>query len=752
MTVDPSIRNSSDQGPCYGKMQLQMCRAMSESSKNSPWDLGADLPLTDPKEDAFGYAPFASLLAEAIVRNRSPQGLVLAVHGKWGTGKSSLLNFIKHDLKKLPEDTRPVIVDFNPWWFEGREQIASQLLEQFSAQLPDRLRHFRSLSRLVGKYSKQIADVAADVSGYGWIKKPLAGLLGWIPGLKFLTEKTGVPSIKKKVAAALKSSGRRFVFFIDDIDRLTPDEARDLFRAIKALADFPEVVYVLFFDREAVGQALTTSLGMEGVAYLEKIVQAPFHLPAVDKSQLQQKLINELNPILESRPMPFPFDQRRWAEVFSGGLDRLIKKPRDIIRVLNAISVAYPPLAGEVNPVDFIALELLRVFEPSVYEGIRDAKDFFCGRSTQLDYKKAEERAYFEKWRDALPIASRETLIELVGRIFPKVDQVLGSGMGSSDDYGDWRRELRPCSPDCFGIYFQFGVPAGHVSRTELDRILGEQTSEGVASLLLEAKDVVFADGHSKARDLIDRLRDFDQLSPEQASTLIVALVNNGHRLLREADDRGGLLAMPNRWRINGLISKLLERLAVPERQALLSHLAKTSPGLWSLVDLADYALLAKRAPSKAPKAFLDLEDSFPEALAKSIGQRLDGTSLEELMAMPDLDFVVQRWDQWGDSARIREVFETMVNDDDSLIALLEKFVRTGFRHSSGGTTEIYQLSMKPLATTIDIDATAPRIRAIQSRTDLTARQRAAIRRFFEGMRALADGKDPDAQSFDDDD
>lgn len=724
---------------------------MTDAPNNS-WELGSDLPLVDPAEDAFGYAPFASLLAEAIVGNRSPQGLVLAVHGKWGSGKSSLLNFIKHDLNRLPEDKRPVVIDFNPWWFEGREQIASQLLEQFSAQLPDRLKHVRALAKLVGKYSKQIADTAADVSGYGWLKKPLAWLLGWIPGLKFLSEKTGIPSIKKKVAATLKSSGKRFVFFVDDIDRLTPDEARDFFRAIKALADFPEVVYVLFFDREEVGRALTASLKMDGEAYLEKIVQAPFHLPAVDKGQLHQKLFKGLDSIIDSKPMPFPFDQGRWAEVFSDGLDRFIKKPRDIVRILNSISVAYPPLAGEVNAVDFIALEFLRVFEPAVYGSIRDAKDFFCGSPTQLDYKRAAEKVYFEKWRDSLPEGSREHVAELVGRIFPKVAQVLGSGMVSSSDNGDWRRELRPCSLDCFDVYFQFGVPAGHVSRAELERIASEQTSDGMASLLQEAAGVILPDRHSKARDLIDRLRDLDQLPAAQASKLVEALVANAHLLLSKEDERGGFFSMPNRWRISGLISKQLERLPAHERQALLSRLAEVSPGLWSLVDLADDALQAKRDASKAPRAFLDLEDGFAEAMAKAVGQRLDNASLEELMAMQDLDFIVHRWEQWGDPERIREIFKPMVDDDDKVIALLDKFVRTGLRHSGRQTTETYQLSLKPLAAIMDIQAMEPRIRAIQLRSDLTVRQRTATKRFLQGLQALATGQDPDALRFNDDD
>lgn len=722
---------------------------MTHDPSNSR-ELGSDLPVVDPAEDAFGYAPFASRLAEAIVANSSPQGLVLAVHGKWGSGKSSLLNFIKHDLSELPEDRRPVIVDFNPWWFEGRDQIASQLLEQFSAQLPDRLKHVRALAKLVGKYSKQIADAAADVSGYGWIKKPLALLLGWIPGLKFLSEKTGIPSIKKKVAAALKSSGKRFVFFVDDIDRLTPDEARDFFRAIKALADFPEVVYVLFFDREEVCKALRVSMKTDGEAYLEKIVQAPFHLPAVDKGQLQEKLFKGLDSILESKPMPFPFDHGRWAEVFSGGLDRLIMKPRDVVRILNSISVTYPPLAGEVNPVDFIALEFLRVFEPAAYGSIRDAKDDFCGAPTQVEYEKAQEKAYFEKWRDSLPEYSRSHIVELVGRLFPKVDQALGSNMFSSGYDGDWRRELRPCSPDCFGVYFQFGVPPGHISRAELDRLVSERTAQGMASLLLDAKEVIFPDGHSKARDLIDRLHDFNQLPPEQASKLVEALVANAHLLLRKEDER--FFSMPNRWRISGLISMQLERLSSNERQSLLSRMAEASPGLFGLVDLADDALRAKRDPSKVPKAFRDLEDGFGEALAKFVGHRLDKASLDELVAMPELDFIVHRWEQWGDPTRIREVFKPVLDDDEGLMALLDKFVRTGFRQSGRETTETYQLSMKPLAAAMDIQAMEPRIRALQSRADLTMRHRTVTKRFLQGLQALGDGQDLEGLRFHDDD
>jgi len=709
------------------------------------WNLGSDIPLSDPAEDEFGYAPFASQLAQAIVSNRNPLGLVLAVHGKWGSGKSSLLNFIKHDLKNLPEDDRPVLVDFNPWWFEGREQIATQLLEQFSAQLPDRLKQLRTLAKLVGKYSKEIASAATDYSGWGWVKTPLGLLLGWIPGLKFLTEKTGVPQVKKEVAKALKASGKRFVFFVDDIDRLTPDEATDLFRAIKALADFPEVVYVLFFDREAVAETLTASLRMDGEGYLEKIVQAPFHLPAVDKGLLQQKLFKGLDAIIESRPMPFLFDQGRWAEVFSDGLDDCVRKPRDVVRILNAISVAYPPVAGEVNPVDFITLEFLRVFEPAVYDSIRDGKEFFCGRPSQPKQQISAEKVYFEKWRESLPDGSRTRLVSLVGRIFPKVAQLLEGGFLTSGDEGDWRKELRPCSLECFDVYFQFGVPAGHVSRAELDRLVAQDTPEGMADLLLESRQHVFPDGHSKARDLLERLRDFDELGAGQVTKLVTALISNSHLLLRPEDERGGFVSIPNRWRILGLASRLMERLEPHTRQTLLTGLAASSPSLLGLVGLADLALESKRDPSKAAKAMLNLEETFPDSLADAIGTRLDQATLVELLLMPELDYIVDRWSTWGDQSRIREVFKPMVDNDDLLLILLDRFVRSGWHQTGNRMTETYQLAMKPLAAVMDLGAIESRIHSLQSRDNLTVRQRAAVDRFLMGLKRIGEGKDPDA-------
>jgi len=67
------------------------------------------------EEDLLGYYPFAETLTEGIYNCQSADGLVVALYGPWGTGKSTLLNFVEHALTK--KEKHITIVRFNPWWF-----------------------------------------------------------------------------------------------------------------------------------------------------------------------------------------------------------------------------------------------------------------------------------------------------------------------------------------------------------------------------------------------------------------------------------------------------------------------------------------------------------------------------------------------------------------------------------------------------------------------------------------------------------
>jgi predicted KAP-like P-loop ATPase len=94
-------------------------------------DVSEDLKPNEatPADDALGYAPFAAKLAEALIRLKPKSGLVLALYGSWGGGKSTMLNFVAKDLDSRPKDEQPIIIRFNPWWFSGQADLVGLFFE-----------------------------------------------------------------------------------------------------------------------------------------------------------------------------------------------------------------------------------------------------------------------------------------------------------------------------------------------------------------------------------------------------------------------------------------------------------------------------------------------------------------------------------------------------------------------------------------------------------------------------------------------
>jgi predicted KAP-like P-loop ATPase len=65
-----------------------------------------DAPIQSANEDLLGRANFASVLTRAIVGTSGSDSFVIGIHGKWGTGKSSVLNLIVEQIRELNESAK----------------------------------------------------------------------------------------------------------------------------------------------------------------------------------------------------------------------------------------------------------------------------------------------------------------------------------------------------------------------------------------------------------------------------------------------------------------------------------------------------------------------------------------------------------------------------------------------------------------------------------------------------------------------
>jgi len=59
----------------------------------------SDKPINCPEGDILNRTEFSENLAETIIEWDQTDSIVLAINAKWGYGKTSLLNLVKHYIK-----------------------------------------------------------------------------------------------------------------------------------------------------------------------------------------------------------------------------------------------------------------------------------------------------------------------------------------------------------------------------------------------------------------------------------------------------------------------------------------------------------------------------------------------------------------------------------------------------------------------------------------------------------------------------
>lgn len=702
--------------------------------------LSSDVPVSDPADDAYGFAPFAKNLAKAIRNTPSPHGLVMAVNGPWGAGKSSMLNLVKYELKAVLERDGPIIVEFNPWWFNGRDQLATQML----AQLGTKLRGGSSellieAGNLMSEYSSALSAMVALSTGISWIDKPVNFLL---KRLKYKPRE--IPQLKSDIAKRLQKSDRRILLIVDDLDRLTPEEIREVFKVVKALADFPNVIYLLSFDKTVVANSLGKSLGVDGAAYLEKIIQASFALPAVDSMRLQKKLFSDLDTLVSSLPT-VKTDSTYWGNLYFDGLNTFINKPRDIVRLMNALAVTYPPVAGEVNPVDYIALECLRLFQPTVYRIIRDNKEKFAGVLSEATHVRDATQAFHQKWLSQLDERDREPVTALVQRLFPKVESAIGRMNYSSNSAAGWRQNFRICSPELFNLFFQFSMPDDYLKQSELLKLL-ELTSDipVLVETLRAATRTERPDGRSKARDYVDRLTQLplSEINVRQAAMLVEVLLSLEEDLLTDADSRGGMTSIPNTWRLNFLLTSLLERIPQGERWSLLQRSTRDGKAFATVVILVSRLEDAVADPSKHRPWMDGITEADVGELRATLVARIENARLGDLLATSDFRLILYYWSNPIDEATMRAKFAHVLDDGPLLVAMLTRFLSEGSAHAWGDRVSrtVLQLDPRALEKFFDLEDLLQRVDALRPGLPEGSRAAAAAEKFVKGMERVRAG------------
>lgn len=338
---------------------------------------------------------------------------------------------------------------------------------------------------------------------------------------------------KIELAVSLRELQRPLLVVIDDIDRLSANEIREVVQLVKANASLPNLIYLLLFERKVVEEALNEVTNGRGREFLEKIVQVPFDLPTIEKRKLEGILQSKIQALIAE--MKVPFDEQRWSELIADGLTAPFETLRDVYRFLSTLSfhidVFRKPEAFEVSVVDLMALEVLRMFKPDIYRAIRDNRSVLTGEnlSHPLRAVRPDAKAIFDeilKLEEAQ--TQRDRIRKIILDLFPPLRAAVEEVNWDSEQRRAWSKDLRVCLPDYFGRYFLFRSPEDDISEAKFLEILA--SSRDKHALLASFNDLSAV---NLLPILIERLRSrVEEISKDSTGILIATLFDSEKNLM----------------------------------------------------------------------------------------------------------------------------------------------------------------------------------------------------------------------------
>lgn len=470
-----------------------------------------DRPIEREDQDLLGRVTFSRQVGKAIFEYSGKSGLVLGLFGKWGTGKTSVINLAEREIHRLAknDNNKPLVMRFSPWNYSDQENLISLffkfLITTINSQGNKQMR--KQIGKALVDYAEAfdaLSLVPVVGSGLAVIFKTIAKARG-----RDLMQAPDLDKARNNLEQVLISFNKKIVIVIDDIDRLTNSQIRDIFQLVKQVADFPNIIYVLVMDRDVVCRALTDVHNVDGHEYLEKIIQVPLELPDLRKDKLHQILFSKLDQIVDAVSDKRVLDDY-WGKVFVNCIRPYINNLRDVNRLVNIFQFKYGVLSAETSIEDLLAITTLEVLQPELYKWVRDNKDAVCGSPMHGLLMGEENRGnYRAKYTDEFTRMGidPDVAINCLSTLFPIFSDDINNYQYSSQSSLDIRSKMRVACAEKFDLYFMFDLEEVEVSRNTINACIFELNQdkliEVVEEINREGKIVYFLE---ELRSLVDKI------------------------------------------------------------------------------------------------------------------------------------------------------------------------------------------------------------------------------------------------------
>jgi hypothetical protein len=502
-----------------------------------------DSPINKKEDDLLERYNFAIDIVKGLLNTfeNGQNSITIGINGEWGSGKSSILEFIDTEINNQTKDetTLNVLFRFNPWLFTGQADLQKSFLTQLGI-------HLRTINPELTKLSEDIILISslieiANVFNPEIISKKFIG--GGSKIVQKIAKRIGkepsLQSLKKRIDELLENSSIKVFVIIDDIDRLIPNEIANIFRLVNLNANFKNTFFFLSYDKLVVTKALEAEYKINGEQYIEKIIQLDYSIPKLSPEILEKLFLDNFNQI--SVKQRIPFSNKEFNRLWKAGLNEYFSNLRHIYRYFNSLEIRFPSIKDDVSFIDFSLIEAIRIFDYNAFEWIYKNKDSLIqGIDILLPMggEGEEKQSLLDFILNNKDLNAKLNTKHLINFIFKSIHFPEFNFAFNDDniDQEKLEREKRIAHKDFFEHYFSFKISINNISQIEINEFLKSDDEDKILILnkyrkkkfSLFLKRVVYnLNDNSKAPKLINFI-----LNYSDKEDLQLLKDENGHNLL----------------------------------------------------------------------------------------------------------------------------------------------------------------------------------------------------------------------------
>ena len=375
--------------------------------------------------DSLEIAAYHEALVDFIKKTDTP--MTIGVQGEWGSGKTSLLNQIWN---KLEESNDEHVDD------ENYLQIWVNSWEHSLLCSPE-----ECLLKIVNEIIQALLEADVDKSKKDKVKEGVQSLMKGALRIGsslaagnagaqavdsiFLSEANTIKELRKQLHSLVEeikelesNPYQRVVVYVDDLDRIDPEDAVSILELLKNIFNIKDCVFVLAIDYQVVVKGLKEKFGeptpeneWEFRSFFDKIIQLPFSMPmgSYDIGKYVLSLLDDIN-YYESENDQLDEDLIESLVTLSIGTN-----PRSIKRLINSLSLIKilndtknESSSGDGSVIDnkdvatvMLAMVCLQIANSDIYDMLVAEPTFTDSWNADFAYKITQKKEEVDKtWEE----------------------------------------------------------------------------------------------------------------------------------------------------------------------------------------------------------------------------------------------------------------------------------------------------------------------------------------------------------------